>query len=282
MGRGLSALLPDAAEEVEPSGLLEVPLRDITPNPHQPRRLFKPGDLEDLASSIRAKGIIQPLVVVREGSGYQLIAGERRLRAAEQAGLKTIPVRIIEVGGDVDMLELSLVENLQRNDLNPVELAEGYRKLQQKWRLTQEMIASRVGKERATVANTLRLLELPEPILDSLRRGEISVGHAKTILSVHGAARQSALWKRILDEGLSVRQAEDAARAEIGVRKNRNRKTTAEIPPVIQEYADRIRRVLGTQISIQKKGRKGIIRIEFYSNEDLVRLVELIEERKQL
>ncbi len=280
LGRGLSALLPDADKDVEPTGLLEVPLRDIKPNPHQPRREFNPGDLEELASSIRAKGVIQPLLVSRSGTGYQLIAGERRLRAAEQAGIRTVPVRVIEIGSEVDMLELSLIENLQRNDLNPVELAEGYRKLQQNWGLTQELIARRVGKERATVANTLRLLELPEPILDSVRKGEISMGHAKTILSVEGTARRSALWKKIIDESLSVRQAEAMARASAGVKKKTRRKIQAELPPEIQEYTDRLRRALGTQINIQKKGKKGYIKVEFYSDEDLVRLVELLEERK--
>jgi len=282
LGRGLSALLPDADKDTEPTGLLEVPLRDIKPNPHQPRREFNRGDLEELASSIRAKGVIQPLVVNRSGTGYQLIAGERRLRAAEQAGLKTVPVRVIEIDGEVDMLELSLIENLQRNDLNPVELAEGYRKLQQNWGLTQELIARRVGKERATVANTLRLLELPELILDSIRKGEISMGHAKTILSVEGPARRSALWKKIIDESLSVRQAEVVARSAAVTKRQTHRKIQAELPPEIQDYTDRLRRALGTQINIQKKGKKGYIKVEFYSDEDLMRLVELLEERKSL
>jgi len=280
LGRGLSALLPDADLEEEPAGLLEIPIRDIQPNPHQPRQEFDTGDLDDLAASIRAKGIIQPLVVRREGLKYILIAGERRLRAARQAGLKTVPVRLIDVDGDSDMVELSLIENLQRRDLNPVELAEGYRMLQQKWGLTQEIIAGRVGKDRATVANTLRLLELPEPILASIRKGEITMGHAKAILMIEGTARQSALWKKIVRLNLSVRQVEEAARASSGKKKQDVKKTTVVRSPEIREYTDRLRRILGTQVRIEKKGAKGFIRIDYYSLEDLVRLVELLEGKR--
>lgn len=280
LGRGLSALLPDADLEEEPAGLLEIPIRDIQPNPHQPRQEFDTGDLDDLAASIRAKGIIQPLVVRREGLKYILIAGERRLRAARQAGLKTVPVRLIDVDGDSDMVELSLIENLQRRDLNPVELAEGYRMLQQKWGLTQEIIAGRVGKDRATVANTLRLLELPEPILASIRKGEITMGHAKAILMVEGTARQSALWKKIVRLNLSVRQVEEAARSSSGKKKQDVKKTTVVRSPEIREYTDRLRRILGTQVRIEKKGAKGFIRIDYYSLEDLVRLVELLEGKR--
>jgi ParB family chromosome partitioning protein len=280
LGRGLSALLPEAEAEFGGSGSWEVPIRDIKPNPHQPRRDFDQVELDELAASIKSKGIIQPLVVKRDGAGYTLIAGERRLRAAQIAGLTNVPVRIIDLSGETDLLEMSLIENLQRNDLNPVELAEGYRNLQQKWGLTQEQIAGRVGKERATVANTIRLLDLPAPILDSLRKGEITAGHAKVILSLEGAARQSALWKKILELKLSVRQAEEVAQSANAEAKKPRKKTPVEQSPFITDCTDRIRRSLGTQVSIQKKGKKGFVRIEFYSNEDLMRLVEMMEDKR--
>ncbi|MCF7811553.1 ParB/RepB/Spo0J family partition protein [bacterium] len=276
LGRGLSALLPDADTETA-AGLLDVRIKDIKPNPHQPRQSFDAAELDDLTASIKAKGVIQPLVVRAKAGKYILIAGERRLRAAKLAGLKSVPVRALEIEDEADMLELSLIENLQRHDLNPVELAEGYRKLQKTWGLTQELIAKRVGKERATVANTLRLLDLPENVLLSLRKGEISMGHAKVILSVQGAARQSAFWKRVVKDGLSVRQSEELARTfgELAVKTTPLKKVdeTAEIAA----YKDRLRRTLGTKVQIHRKGKKGFIRIDYFSDEDLLRLIELIE-----
>ncbi len=276
LGRGLSALLPDAEVEAPAMGALEIPVRDIKPNPQQPRRDFGENELDELTASIRQKGVIQPLVVRRSGDGFDLIAGERRLRAARQAGLDTVPVRVIEVTGDAELLEISLIENLQRNDLNPVELAEGYRALQRTFGLTQEQIARRVGKERATVANTLRLLELPEPILTSLRSGKITTGHAKAILSVTGTAQRSALWKRIVAENLSVRQTEEIARAVAAPKKVRRRASRPTESPLVRDYTDRLRRTLGTQVRIQKRGKKGTIRIDFYSDDDLTRLVEFL------
>ena len=210
----MSALLPDTDLEVGPSsGLQILSIRDIIPNRQQPRQDFDSSELSALAASIREKGIIQPLIVRKLDSGYELIAGERRLQAAIQLGVYEVPARIMEISDETEMLELSIIENLQRKDLNAYELATGYRSLQVKWGLTQEKIAQRIGRERATVANTLRLLELPDPVLQSLRRGEITSGHAKAILAAGGAARQSALWKRVVAEGLSVRQTEQIARS---------------------------------------------------------------------
>jgi len=281
LGRGLSALLPDADMETAPgAALLNVPIRDIKPNPHQPRRNFRTTELEELAASIREKGVIQPLAVRRIDGGYVLIAGERRLRAAKLAGLAEVPCRVMEVASETGMLELSLVENLQRDDLNPVELAEGYRMLADQFKLTQEQIAKRVGKERATVANTLRLLELPEPVLKSLRDGEISAGHAKAILSLRGAARQSGLWKRIRAGGLSVRQAEDAARSQPGTKQSKRTQAHRPVPAQLRAYVDRLRRALGTQVHIDRRGKRGVIRIEFYSEEELERLVEQMTEKE--
>lgn len=277
LGRGLSALLPEASVDETPQrSLTNIPVSDIRPNPQQPRRDFSADDLASLSASIRQKGIIQPLIVRDAGDGYELVAGERRLRAAKEVGLDTVPVRVIDVSSDTDMLELSLVENLQRNDLNAIELAEGYRSLIVTWGLTQETAARRVGKERATVANYLRLLELPIQIQSSLRKGEISVGHAKALLSLKGVALQSALWKRILKDHLSVRQTEEAAKL-VGVIRIKRPKSHQTASPFILECTDRIRNQLSTKVKIVRRGRKGSIRIDFYSDEDLERLVELLE-----
>ncbi len=268
--------MPDVDIDEPQSGLLVLPVSDIIPNQHQPRKVFKPEELTELSASIKEKGIIQPLVVRQNNNGYELIAGERRLRAAQIAGFDEVPVRVMEVLSDREMLELSLIENLQREDLNPVELAQGYRKLHNSWGLTQEQIGKRVGKERATVANTIRLLELPQVILDSLQKGIITVGHAKALLSVTGKPQQSALFKRIIADKLSVRQTEEIAR-NIGKPKPKAQlKKEAEIPPHIRQYNDRLRSTLGTKVQIKKKGKRGTIQIEFYSDDDLERLVELM------
>lgn len=279
LGRGLSALLPEA-NEVPAQSVLEASVGDIKPNPHQPRRDFDRTELTDLAASIREKGVIQPLVVRQNAGIYELVAGERRFRAAKMAGLERVPIRIIEVTDDADLLELSLIENLQRHDLNPIDLAEGYRKLHQRWGLTQEQIARRIGKERTTIANTIRLLDLPETIRESVRKREISPGHAKAILSIDSIARQSAVWKKVVSGNLSVRQTEELARAVTSESRRSNRTDAHSDTPLMREYTNRLRRSLGTQVKIVKRGRKGNIRIEFYSEDELLRLIELLSENE--
>ncbi len=268
--------MPDIESEESSPSLQLVRIIDILPNEQQPRRVFKPDELAELSASIKEKGIIQPLVVRALDEGFELIAGERRLRASEMAGLTEVPVRIMEVTTDQEMLELSLIENLQREDLNPVELAEGYKKLQQEWGLTQEQIAKKVGKERATIANMIRLLELPETILKGLQHGEISVGHSKALLSVLGKAQQSALYKRIISDRLSVRQTEEAAKRANDPFKMIQTQSTPSVPVYIKEYTNQLRQTLGTKVQIKKKGKKGTIQIEFYSDDDLERLMELM------
>jgi len=276
LGRGLSALLPEASSADDGTDLRLVPVDRIHPNPHQPRKDFKKAELAELTASIVKNGILQPLLVTRAVDGYRLIAGERRWRAAKTAGLTEVPVRILSDLPESAALELSLIENLQREDLNPVELAEGYRQLQKEFHLTQEQIAQRVGKERATVANTLRLLDLPEVILNSLRQGDISAGHAKVILSLDTNARRSALHKRILADHLSVRQAEEAAKS-IGKTQSRLPKSSkTNQPPLFEDYRHRLMQCLGTRVQISKRGKKGAIRIDFYSDDDLDRILSLI------
>lgn len=281
LGRGLSALLPDAARETSDAFRI-VPLKDISPNPQQPRRDFHAGDLDELAASIREKGVIQPLVVrIRKEGGYELVAGERRLRAAKLAGYTEAPVRIIEATTDLEMLELSIIENLQREDLNAVELARGYRRLHDDYGLTQEQVAQRVGKDRATVANMLRLLELPEAALTSLRNGEISVGHAKAILTLRGAAARSALWKRVVSGGMSVRETEEAARTSEAIFEEAVNPTEKKLltPSYYRDYAVRLQEKLGTKVRIVGSAKKGTIRIGFASAEELERLMEIFNER---
>ena len=278
-------MLPEADTKDSRGSLLIVAIKDIIPNPLQPRREFKPEELADLSASIREKGVIQPLIVrnspdaVKGTISYQLIAGERRLRAAQLAGFIELPVRVLEVANDQEMLELALIENLQREDLNPVELARGYQRLAEEYSLTQDQISARVGKNRATVANALRILDLPEPILLALRDGTITTGHAKAILMLQGAARQSALFKKVTAGKLSVRQTEEAARAMLQLAEEVAQPVAPLQDPPKPAYTDftnRLRRKFGTQVKISKKGRRGTIRIEFYSEEDLERLVDLL------
>jgi len=282
LGRGLSALMPDADIKDASSSLQIVAIKSIHPNPQQPRRDFGQEELDDLAASIREKGVIQPLIVRKLAvtGNYELIAGERRLRAAQIAGYTELPVRILEVTDDQEMLELSIIENLQREDLNPVDLARGYYRLHCEYNLTQEQVAARVGKDRATVANTLRVLELPESVLNSLRIGDITLGHAKAILMLQGAARQSALWKKVTNGKLSVRQTEEAARAMqrsfTEATAEPEQRPLSPVIPVFVEYEGKLRARFNAPVKITKKGRKGSIRIEFHSEEELDRIMELL------
>ncbi len=275
LGRGLSALIPDANLS-DKTDFQTIPIEQIYPNPHQPRKEFKDSELNELAESIKRNGILQPLLVQPSDKGYNLIAGERRWRAAKIAGLSEVPVRIITDIQESALIELSLVENLQREDLNPVELAEGYRLLQKQFHLTQEEIAQCVGKDRATISNTIRLLELPENILNSLRRGEISAGHAKVILSLENNAQKSALFKRIISNHLSVRQAEELAKNLGKIISPKRESKKQDHSPIIEDYRHRLMRHLGTQVHITKRGSKGNIRIDFYSEEDLERILSII------
>ncbi|MFC2150544.1 ParB/RepB/Spo0J family partition protein [Calditrichota bacterium] len=281
LGRGLSALIPDADDDKQQLAVQTVPVRNIKPNPQQPRRTFRREELEELTASIAEKGVIQPLIVRTATKGFELIAGERRLRAAKLAGLTEVPVRVLEVTTDLELLELSLIENLQRHDLNPIELAEGYHRLSDEFGLKQDQIATVVGKQRATVANSIRMLELPAQIRESIRSGEITTGHAKAILTLKGAARQSALWKRILSHGLSVRQTEEVAKGSAPSTVARKKRRGKVDPPEMQQINDRLRRALATQVHIHKRGNKGEIRVEFYNDEDLTRLVDLLSGDKR-
>jgi ParB family chromosome partitioning protein len=280
LGKGLEALIPtleeDSAAAVQ--GLVEVSLASITPNPHQPRAPIRDQDLVELAASIEEHGIIQPLVVTRMLDGYQLIAGERRWRAARLAGLSNVPVVVKDVAPR-EMLELALVENLQRADLNPLEEATAYRQLVEGFQLTQDQVARRVGKSRAAVSNTLRLLKATRAVQEALLRDKISEGHARALMGLEQAEAQEAALKMVLKQGLNVRQTEKLVRRLLGVR--REAKSAREISPETRALEASFREALGTKVSLTRSDKGGRVVIYFYSDEELDALYERIVGREE-
>jgi ParB family chromosome partitioning protein len=272
LGKGLDALFPAPPMGGAPQGEVAVPVGDIVPNPEQPRREFDEEALAMLAESVRRHGLLQPLVVRRVAGRYELIAGERRLRAAVRAGLETVPVVVREARAE-ERLELALVENLQRENLTPLEEAEAYRHLVDAYGLTQEEIAARVGKSRPAVTNALRLLSLPEPVKAQLEGGELSAGHARAILGVAGEAEQVRFGREVAARRLSKRETELLA----GARRARPPKREAGARTVdihLHAVAEELTRDLGTRVRIVRNARGGSIEIEFYSEGELNRLVE--------
>ena len=286
LGRGLSALIKDGAvpqpETASGSGTLSVPIERIRKNTFQPRRRFDEAALSELTDSVREHGVLQPLLVRANEHGYELIAGERRLTAAGRAGLTEVPVRVIEAN-DSDALELALVENLQREDLNAIEEADGYRALAETFHLTQEQIAVRVGKARATVANAVRLLALPDAIKDMVRDGRLSPGHAKALTAVNIPEEQTFLARRVLKEELSVRKLERLVQ-RLGNAPRKPRATRTDLPAdYLGHLSDRLHAHFGTGVRISPcrtfangKKAKGAIEIDFYSNDDLDRILALL------
>jgi ParB family chromosome partitioning protein len=272
LGKGLAALLPGAEE---PSlGSLEIPLAELESNPLQPRRHFDQAALEELAGTIRAHGVLTPVVVRRTAHGYQIVAGERRVRAARLAGLTRVPA-IVREASNAQALEMALVENLQREDLNPLEAAEAYQRLVEEFALTQEEVAQRVGRERSSVTNALRLLKLPRRIREDLAGGTLSEGHARALLGLERQADQLKARDLIVRKGLSVRATEALVRRlKRGDRKAAPRPAAGS--PNLQALEDQLRQALGAKVRIVKSGSAGTIEIGFFSDEDLTRLVELL------
>ena len=271
LGKGLGALIPLAEEEAAAAarGVTEVSLASIVPNPHQPRAPIRDQDLVELASSIEEHGIIQPLVVARAPDGYQLIAGERRWRAARLAGLATVPVIVKDVAPS-EMLELALVENLQRSDLNALEEAMAYRQLTEEFELTQEQVARRVGKSRVAVSNTLRLLKADRSVQQALLEDKISEGHARALLGLEQAQAQEAALKTVLKRGLNVRQTEDLVRRLLGLRSEDGEQQPArQVSPETRALESRFREALGTKVNLTRSGEGGRVVIYFYSEEEL-------------
>ncbi len=277
LGKGLNALFPDIGSVMEEEGktgtaaLLDI--KAIHPNPYQPRKIFDPEKIEELAASLRSSGIIQPLVVRKGSDGYELIAGERRWRAAIKAGLKEVPVIIKNVSDD-QVLILSLIENLQRENLNPVEEAEAYYRLIEDFKLLQETVGEVVGKNRSTITNALRLLKLPEEIKKDLSLGKISSGHARAILVLDNNAKRLTLHREIIKRELSVRQTEELVKHWRG---GKPLPAPRKEPVEIKSIRENLQRALGTQVKILRKGKQGKIEIFFFSDDDLERILEIIQ-----
>ncbi|HWQ81525.1 MAG TPA: ParB/RepB/Spo0J family partition protein [Ignavibacteria bacterium] len=292
LGKGLSALFenrnidpnnPNGSAKSVFEGKLFVEIGKIRTNPFQPREDFDEAKLNELANSIKKKGVLQPITVklAEDGNGYILISGERRLRAAKIAGLAEIPAFIYDTKDESkeNLLELALIENVQRDDLNPMELSDSYRRLVDECSLTQEQIAEKVCKQRSTVANFLRLQKLPAEIKLSLRKNEITEGHARTILRIDDEEAQIAIWKRILEENLSVRKLEELTDKQ--AKKKKKRKTSnGGVSGEYEEIQNKLRRYFGTRVIVKPKTKQtGEIIIEYYSNDDLERIIELSEKQ---
>lgn len=281
LGRGLSALLGDETPKSEAT--LEVGIDQIEPNPEQPRTRFTERTLDELAQSITANGIVQPIVVRRRGGNYQIVAGERRWRAAQRAGLRNIPVVVREVS-DEKLLELALVENIQRQELNAVEEARAYRKLIDTIGLTQELVAERVGKERSLIATTLRLLKLPDDILEYIEDEKLSAGHGRALLLTDDSASQRRIARVAIEQSLSVRETERVVK-----RSKSGGQTGGSVKPVIKKDANlvlaetKLQRKLGTKVSItpDTRGDGGKLQIEYYGSDDLNRIYQLIIENRR-
>jgi ParB family chromosome partitioning protein len=268
LGKGLEALLPEKGDEV-----VRIEIEKIIPNEYQPRKVFREEALHELASSIKEKGVLQPVIVSRIGNGsFRLIAGERRWRAATIAGMKKIPALIKELSSQ-DAIEVALIENIQREELNPVETAEAFQRLLREFRLTQEDLSRRVSKDRATIANYLRVLRLPDEIKAFLNEGLISLGHAKALLSLDMKQKQLEAVREVLRKGLSVRETEALCRR---LSQPAEPKTREKLPEV-EDLENRLTRSLGTKVRIQHKDKKGRIEIEYYSLDELDRLLEILE-----
>jgi len=280
LGKGLGALIPEveaAKDEQKDFFFCDIDL--IRPNRFQPRLNFSEEDLQELTDSIKTQGILQPLLVRKDDDGYELIAGERRLRAAKRARLNQVPVVIKRVD-DNQMLEMAIVENIQRENLNPIEEAEAYHRLITQLNLTQDQASARVGKSRSSIANFLRLRQLPGQIKDSITDGSLSMGHARAILGAAASTQQLAAWRAVIAKGLSVRQTETLIRHLKSEKKkprvSRNR--TEEI--YLTGLAEDLSRHFGTKIMIKKAGQKGKVEIEFYSNDDLDRLIRRLKKTR--
>jgi ParB family chromosome partitioning protein len=276
LGKGLSALIPQGSVFTGGRTIVNIDCTKVSPNPRQPRTVFNDETIGELAESIKLKGIAQPILVRMRKDGYELVAGERRLRAAKVAGLTAIPA-IIKDFTDEESVELSLIENLQREDLNPMDEAEAYHRLLTEFNLTQQEVAKKVGKNRSTVANMMRLVELPSEIKKSLRKSDLTPGHARALLTIEDKDRQMLVFRDIIKNKLSVRDIEimvyGAPKTEEGKRK---KKKTETVNPELKSFIDRLTGYLGTKVSIKGGAGRGRIEIDYYSQEDLERLLELI------
>lgn len=287
LGRGLDALFQDASVdanvnepkdvEVSENSIVYVGINEIKPNVNQPRKTFDPEKIKDLADSIMEHGLIQPIVVRKLDKGYEIVAGERRWRAAREADLKQIPCIIRELDDQENML-LAIIENMQREDLNPIEEAEGLNQMIKTYGLTQEQVSKSVSKSRPYISNSLRLLKLPDTVKEYLSENKISMGHARALINIEDEKKQVELCKRIEAEGLSVREIEKIAAGETGRTKKRTLKRVKD--PNVARVEEELKTILGTKVAINKNGKKGKVEIEFFSNEELERILDLLKKLK--
>ena len=284
LGRGLAALIPEkqTADNMQvlgsniQQGVRNISVEKIKANKYQPREDFNQEALNDLVSSIKEKGFIQPILVRSKQGEYELIAGERRFRAAKQLGYKEIPAIIKDVS-DLDSLEISIIENIQRENLNPIDQAKAYKRLSEEFNMTQDKVADTIGKDRATVANIMRLLNLPVKIQEYVSRGTISMGHARAILSLTKESEQMRLCTKVIKDDLSVRDTESyAKRISINKAKSKEDKNDPNLNSIEQE----LREIFGTKVKILKSKKGGKIEIEFYSNTDMERVITLLKSKR--
>ena len=275
LGRGLSALIPGAGQEAVGAEPLELPIDMISPNPNQPRTAMDETGIDELADSIGKVGVLQPIIVRPHADGYQIIAGERRWRASRAAGLTKVPVRVMS-STETESLAIALIENLQRQDLNAVEEARGYRRLIDEYSMTQAELADRVSKSRSGVTNALRLLDLPEEVLDLMYENKLTAGHARAVLAVPAEAGRIRLAHKIVDEGLSVRDAENVARLMAVGQGERTARPVS--PKSYKVVARKLRRLLATNVRVRQTAKKGKIEIDFVDETDLERILRVLTE----
>ncbi len=293
LGKGLSALIPGAnlradgtLKDTDKVSINEIPVQQIRPNPFQPRKEFEPQALEELKNSIIQNGIIQPITVRKASYGYEIIAGERRFRAAKMAKLDSMPAYVREDVTDEEMLELAIIENVQRETLNPIELATGYQQLIDVCKLTQDEVAKRIGKDRTTITNIIRLLKLPPEIQNSLRKEEITIGHGRALLSLPTVTSQIKIWREVVNGYFSVRKTEQVVKKNLdgapGKKAARFKiETAGESSSYILDIENRLRLKFGTKVKVKhREDGKGTMEIEYYSLDDLERLLEMIESMK--
>jgi ParB family chromosome partitioning protein len=276
LGKGLDALIPDlkAVTRAGQDNVVEIEIDEVAANPYQPRSRMSEASLEDLRQSISEKGVLQPIIVRRKAGRLELVAGERRLRAAKLAEMVAIPAIIKQVS-DSEALEIALIENLQREDLNPIDEAKAYKELIKRFNLTQEELARKIARERSTIANTLRLLNLPDDVRKGLEEGRITRGHARALLGLNDVKQIQSIYRMILHRGLSVRQVEAAVRRRLKARTRRS-KALPRVDPEIGRIEAELMRKLGTRVRVLSHGGHGKIEIEFYSSDDLTRILEAI------
>ena len=278
LGRGIEALinseLNDKSKKPNSPGVSNINLSDIKPNPDQPRRDFNNNSLDELSKSIKEKGVITPITIRESNIGYEIIAGERRWRAAKKAKLKSIPAYILNIGDEAEMMEVALIENIQREDLNPIEEAEGYAVLNSKYSLSHDGIAKTIGKKRTTISNALRLLKLPPEIRKSIRSGEITAGHGRAILQKKSISAMKNLWKKIVNESLSVRSAESLVKPKA---KKKKIKSVVVPSAPIKAIENQLIEIFGTKVKLKPAQIGGSIEIIYFSDDDLERIIDLLQ-----